>query len=295
LCSQASYSSFYLIRFYAQGFIIFLNIFVIFIPFIQYLVIRRPAHGNQSIAERVAEAAASSLGIPTPFGLRASKAAFERRNSSARSPLPADRKLIISFLPGGLPRTPVLGPFAFGHVSGVPSVSVLNQKSEIEPETAAEAAAAGLFNSSKRQLQLQRVREANTKSYLLKRSKSGSNPRGSLSLTHTCSVQEDSGGLSQGMHAAVAAANKAFLAEDAGITEQQLLPESPDSSSLSLTSGIAAGFGFPYSPWTDGWQEHGKRPEMDDITSPALSSMLLVDQLGFYFSRKPVEVVEFAI
>ncbi len=139
--------------------------FVIAIPFIQFLILRRPAHGNQSIAERIAEAVASKFGIHTPLGLRASKAAFQRRNSAVHNEQPPDRKLIISFLPNGLPRTPVLAPCRTDIDRAVSSAPVLHG-----PLENADAAAAGLFNASQRQMQLQRMREANTKSYLMKMS-----------------------------------------------------------------------------------------------------------------------------
>jgi hypothetical protein len=289
--------------FCGQGFIIFLNIFVVFIPFVQFFVLRRPAHGDQSIAERVAEAAASRLGIHTPLGLRASKAAFERRNSSARFPQPADRKLIISFVPGGIPRTPVLAPSIVSNSNGAPPISAFRQNSDDGPDKAAEAAAAGLFNASKRQLQLQRVREANAKSYLMKRSRSGSNPRGSFSLTQSHSVRDDSGaGRRQGMHAAVAAANAVVLAEGDGSTtsEQHSSQESQDDSFFGSPFGLTAGLGFPYSPWDYGGQEYGKLghdSEMDGMSrsSLAVNSMLLVDQLGLNFSKQPVDILEFAL
>mmetsp|Transcript_30649 Transcript_30649/g.64126 ORF Transcript_30649/g.64126 Transcript_30649/m.64126 type:complete len:307 (+) Transcript_30649:3265-4185(+) len=56
--------------------ILFLNIFVVFIPFVQFFVLRRPPHGNRPIWERIVETAASKVGITTPLGRRASRSAY---------------------------------------------------------------------------------------------------------------------------------------------------------------------------------------------------------------------------
>lgn len=146
-----------------QGFIIFLNTFVIAIPFIQFFIIRRPPHGEQSLAERALEAAAAWLGFEKPLGQRASKATFRRRGSSVHN-LNSERKLMVSFSPHGWTR-PTPTP--------VPEAQIDHNLEEV-----AAAATAGMLNASSRQLQLQLLRESNARSYLLKRSASG-RPRSS--------------------------------------------------------------------------------------------------------------------
>ena len=56
-----------------QTIILFLNIFVIFIPFIQFFVLRRPPFGNLPLWERVLESCMGACGFESPFGRRVSR------------------------------------------------------------------------------------------------------------------------------------------------------------------------------------------------------------------------------
>ena len=65
--------------------ILFLNIFMAFVPILQFFVFRRPPHGNRPLWERIIESVAGKFGIKTPFGRRASQSTY------VKNPLGANR------------------------------------------------------------------------------------------------------------------------------------------------------------------------------------------------------------
>jgi hypothetical protein len=56
-----------------QAIILFLNIFVVFIPFIQFFVLRRPPFGDLPLWERIVESCVGTFDFKSPFGRRASQ------------------------------------------------------------------------------------------------------------------------------------------------------------------------------------------------------------------------------
>ena len=120
-------------------------------------MIRRPQHGEQSLAEWAAEQIASRLGIHSPLGLRASRAAF--RKGSLVSHGASHHDFQISLLPHGF------------SVSSAPMFTT----------NTIRAAGDDISNASKRQIQMSKLRMMTAQSYMLKRTLTGHKGLGCLS------------------------------------------------------------------------------------------------------------------